>query len=61
MNRNPSLSLAGLWQFNPATSYFALVDFYSSIHLGNWAIPIFSLTAPEQTPIAHGIAYQQWA
>lgn len=62
MNKTPPLSLAGIWQFNPTTVFSALVDFYSTIHLGaneaqgivlgGWAIPSKTMTTPEQTTIA---------
>jgi hypothetical protein len=62
VNKTPPLSLAGIWQFNPTTVFSALVDFYSTIHLGaneaqgivlgGWAIPSKTMTTPEQTTIA---------
>jgi len=62
MNKNLTLSLAGIWQFNPTSTFSGLVDFYSTIHLGaskaqgivlgGWAIPSTALTTPEQTTIA---------
>jgi len=62
MNKNPTLSLAGIWQFNPTSTFSGLVDFYSTIHLGSnkaqgivlggWAIPSTTPATPEQTNIA---------
>jgi hypothetical protein len=62
MNKTPTLSLAGVWQFNSTANYSALVDFYSTIHLGankaqgivlgGWAVPRSTPATPEQTTIA---------
>ena len=62
MNKNPTISLAGIWQFNPTSTSSGLVDFYSTIHLGpnkaqgivlgGWAIPSVTPATPEQTTIA---------
>jgi len=62
VNKNPTISLAGIWQFNPTSTSSGLVDFYSTIHLGpnkaqgivlgGWAIPSVTPATPEQTTIA---------
>jgi hypothetical protein len=62
MKADPTFSLAGTWQFNPTSTPAALVDFYSTIHLGlaksqgvvlgGWAIPSATLSAPLKTTVA---------